>query len=122
MRLCAEHQDKLGEAIKTRGLDRFVRPNKYGEDPDPVLAATYAIVGNALQFGGAWILLPKDDGTVWCPICFLIYRTTQPGACACDNPECTNETRAASFERWVEHAADEQLRRYSSMPVEQSVH
>jgi hypothetical protein len=122
MQLCIGHQVKLDQAIKARGLDRHIHPNADDVEPDPVLGATYAIVGNALQFGGAWLLLPNTDGTSRCPICYLIHRTTQPNACACENPECTNESRTAGFEMWIDRAADEQLQRYSSIPLAQSVH
>lgn len=120
MQLCADHWDKLREALKERGLDKYISANAekaieaVKEDrPDPLAAATFAIYGNALDFGGLDLLIPDAEGAEKCPICYLKQMAIAEGACDCGNPECTPESRAAGFERWIQHAANEQLERFT---------
>lgn len=120
MQLCDDHWDKLKIALKERGLDKYVSENatkaidavKEGR-PDPLAAATFAIYGNAMEIGGLAVMTPEEDGSSKCPICFLKKMTVEEGACSCGDPQCTPENRAAGFERWIQHAATEQLERFS---------
>src|SRR5262245_849386 len=44
---------------------------------EPLMAAYFAILGNALNVAGMDIMAPNEDGTDRCPLCFLI------AACKC---------------------------------------
>lgn len=84
MKFCTDHWDKLREAIKSRGLWHLVakdgqellecikadldnkQDNKYY---DPLASATWMIYGNAMKYGGLYLMSTKPDGSYYCPLC-----------------------------------------------------
>ncbi len=116
--MCQPHWDKLRDAIKLRGLDDMIAKDgmqaaqQLAEGrPDPLLAAHNAIVGNAAAAAGLAIMSPNDDGSERCPICYLKEASFAAPSCDCGDPACTSESRADRFERWIEHAANDQSKR-----------
>lgn len=119
MRMCQEHWDKLKEALRERGLMGLVPQG--GEAaakllsegrPDPLMAAHNAIVGNAMDAFGIAIMMPNEDGSERCPLCYCkrqCFDNPCPGNCG--RPDCSPESNAAKFETWIERAADDQLTR-----------
>jgi hypothetical protein len=116
MKFCQPHWDKLKAAIEARGL--MSRVASSGEQaaaqlaagkPDPLMAAHNAIVGNALGKVGLELMMPNEDGTERCPICFLVKLSLESPRCECGDPTCTPQARAESSERWIDHAADDQI-------------
>lgn len=113
MKFCQPHWDKLKTALVERGLEPLMvktseamhrrmqvelRGDAHPADMfEPLMGAHNAILANALSAGGLALMAPKDDGSDWCPICFL-------KTCECGDPACPER-----FESWVEKAADEQL-------------
>jgi hypothetical protein len=86
MRMCDTHWQELRKAIADRGLESFVATNsenaaakleaqwKDGEAKgnfDPLMGAHNAILTNALELAGLYVLEPNDDGSERCPLCFL---------------------------------------------------
>jgi hypothetical protein len=116
MKFCQSHWDKLKSAIEARGLMSKVATS--GEQaaaqiaagkPDPLMAAHNAIVSNALGKVGLELMMPNDDGSDRCPICYLVKLSLAAPRCECGDPACTSQSRADNFERWIEHAADDQV-------------
>jgi hypothetical protein len=56
-------------------------------------------------------MAPNDDGSERCPVCYLKELSLAAPRCECGDPACTPESRAESFERWIERAADDELER-----------
>jgi hypothetical protein len=117
MKFCASHWEKLREAIKARGLWEFVAQD--GDEVvrrvidgltaekdarsnfEPLMGAHNAIVSNAMSNVGIELLVQNEDGSDKCPICFLqnLHDTN------CKDKDCPG----VFFDRWIEHAADDQL-------------
>lgn len=108
MKLCGDHWEKLREAIDARGLSRFVSASgeevarrvhlemcgDRGPDSfDPLMAANFAIWGNAVGIVGPYVMLVDGDGREYCPICEAV-------ACG-----------AHGESWWIDNAAEEQLQR-----------
>lgn len=111
MRFCENHWAELRQAIADRGLAKFTSPDgaeaarrlvagASGSDArsafDPLMGAHNAIVANALEWSGLTLMLPNDDGSERCPLCFLI------AGCDC---KARGETTCA-FATWITRAAD----------------
>lgn len=115
MKFCQDHHDKLKKAIDDRGLTRFIaKDGKTAFDltvrqlqrtdeskGDPLLNAYWAIVNNALSVIGLDLMAQNADGSDKCPICVL-------KTCGCSDPGC-----AERFEKWIEHAADDQREHFA---------
>lgn len=99
MKFCQDHWDSLRAAISKRGLDQFV--SKDGKELvskidladgsmafDPLMAAHMAIVGNAVEIGGLYLLTGD-----YCPICESI------------------KNGGPSADWWINNAADEQYQK-----------
>lgn len=113
MRICQAHWDELRAAIAAAGLSKFV--SNSGEQArerlqaqlqpgtpelegfDPLMNANFGIWVNAVEQGGNYLLLGKEDGTPFCPLCEL---------------EAHTETKAAE---WIEAATNEQSRRAAAL-------
>lgn len=107
MNMCTTHWARLRAAISARGMDEYVSKN--GQDAvsrivaglaeetlatyDPLIAASSAILGHALQLVGPSLLEPPAK----CPICFLKNAHER----VCRDPECKQD-----FEEWINLAAD----------------
>src|SRR5579859_4119178 len=98
MRFCDPHWKKLRAAFKERGLDKYVA--KDGAQaaldliegkPDPLMAAHNAILSNVMDRVGLEVMMPNEDGTERCPLCY-IQKLARESACTCGDPKCTPET------------------------------
>lgn len=89
MKFCKPHWDALKYLVEDRGLmglvassgeeamsrmaDQLQRPREedvvMASNFDPLAGATWAIYGNALELGGAYLIFPDDEGNMRCPIC-----------------------------------------------------
>lgn len=112
---CMAHWDKLRAAVTAAGLDGFVAEGgqlaarnlaseladgRTVDNYDPLMAAAFAIWGNAMSAVGVGLMAADPaTGKPPCPICFL---TSQHEA-DCADPACD-----ADFERWIEYAVSEQ--------------
>lgn len=106
--MCADHWEKLKDAIKARGIYHLVKDAKgvhaevveaveKGENtstPDPLFAAHNMIVSNCLNVAGLEIMQPNADGSERCPLCYLLKN------CPC------GEEAACPFNTWIDRAAD----------------
>jgi hypothetical protein len=120
MRMCQPHWEKLKQKIEERGISRLV--SKSGEVVagkiakeiesgagtketfDPLMSAHNAIVSNAMDTAGLEIMMPNEDGSDRCPICFLQQ------SCKCGAPDCKER-----YEQWVEFAARDAFERAKSL-------
>lgn len=107
MNMCQVHWDKLREAIRSRGLYRFVAPDgavaaRRAVDGafDPLMNAGMAIFTHAMDKVGLHLMAPGGDGTPPCPLCFL---KAQCPDTAHPKGECPY------FETWIDRAADDQF-------------
>lgn len=115
MRFCTRHWSDLKAAIESRGLgkfiaqkgeavvDRMVSQLENGpstENFEPLMGAHNAIVARALEIGGIELMMPNEDDSERCPLCFL-----QAG----HDAQCKEEGCKHSFEPWIGYAADEAL-------------
>lgn len=112
MKACQRHWDMLREAIRVRGLEDLVA--KDGEQAiknvvselegtanarstfDPLMAAYFMIVNNSLAYCGPVLMMPNEDGSQKCPICFIQQEHDK----VCLEPQCEK------FETWIERSAD----------------
>lgn len=115
MKLCLSHWDQLREAIKDRGLDKFVSNSGQQaaekmqaqlqpgtselEGWDPLLNANFAIWSNGLERGGLYLMGTDEQGNEYCPLCEL---------------EANTSTKA---ETWIKYAADEQYEKAKKLGV-----
>ena len=84
MKMCQEHWDACQKAIEQRGLNHLV--SKDGEellsrmvndlegkatkaDYDPLMDLNMMLTTEALRCGGLYLLIEKEDGTQYCPLC-----------------------------------------------------
>lgn len=118
--MCIDHWAKLRAALAERKLDKLIAADgmQAAADlvagrPDPLMAAHNAILSNAVDKVGLAIMMQNDDGSERCPICYLKALSLASPQCTCGDPACTPESIADGFERWIEIAADEQLKRIS---------
>ena len=112
MKICDTHWQALRKAIDDRGLTRFISKDGeqasqnmvaqlQGEDTkdhyDPLMAAVFAIWGNAIEAFGLDIMRPEAP----CPLCVLDQHVK----------ECTDEgcTMKQSGSDWIGYAADGQI-------------
>lgn len=115
MRFCEDHWTRLRGAIDMRGLSHLVAPDGHvaaqqmaqevqaGPSPvtyDPLMAAHWAIVSNATKFVGLALLMPNDDGSERCPLCFVTSQHLEH----CQDPGCT----VKDYDSWIDRAADDQ--------------
>lgn len=113
MKFCKDHWDKTRGAIALRGLDKLVAKDGAtaaadldAGRPDPLMYAHNAIVTNAVNAAGIGMMLAKDDGGEWCPICFLVEN------CRCGEGDACR----ARWESWIDLAADEAAERCGVVP------
>jgi hypothetical protein len=111
MKICQEHWNRLRTAIEERGLSHFVAKDgkvaannmvaelqgaNTKENYDPLMAANFAIWGNALECWG--IEMMTSDA---CPLCALDKHAA----------ECTEEScNKQSGSDWIRFAADGQFK------------
>lgn len=84
MRFCIEHWARLRAAIHEKGMSQLVassgaeavarlRAELEGTADDstydPLMSAHNAITARALQQGGLYLMMKKDDGSDYCPLC-----------------------------------------------------
>ncbi len=82
MKSCQKHWDQLRKAIEDKGLGHLVSKNgkqvaerlkKELKDEhtidDPLMSAWFAIMNNALESGGAYLLVMDENGNHYCPMC-----------------------------------------------------
>lgn len=127
MKFCADHWSRLRKAIDDRGLSALVAET--GEQAvknlaseleggagvdnfDPLMGAHNAIMGNALSVAGLAIFATKDDGSEWCPLCFLLEVVVPAHDRLCVDPECPGAT---DYEGWINIAADEQVAAWKAL-------
>jgi hypothetical protein len=113
MKFCKSHWDELRKALDDRGLmnlvakdsqqlmDKMAKEIADGQPSaatfDPLIGAHNAILSNALDIVGLDLMMPNDDGSDKCPLCYAITN------CRCNRgDEC-------DFRKWIDYAADEQL-------------
>lgn len=113
MKLCQDHWGQLRAAINERGLTKYVASDSEaaverlksqlqpGEPEhagfEPLINANFAICGNALEMGGAYLVLSsQDNGEPYCPICEA-------------SKKLDPESPQSKPEWWINNAADEQL-------------
>lgn len=103
VKFCAEHWADLKAKVDAAGLSSFI--SNGGEEAakrmvengfDPLMGAHNALVSNAMSTAGLAIMMPNDDGTDRCPLCFLI------NGCPCAEGE------ACSYRTWMDRAVAEQ--------------
>lgn len=104
MRFCADHWADLKAKVDAAGLSAFI--SNGGEeavrrmtedDFDPLMGAHNAIVGNAISTAGLAIMMPNEDGSDRCPLCFLITR------CGCGSGD------ACPYRTWPDRAVADQI-------------
>lgn len=101
MKMCQSHWEELRAAIDIRGLSKFVSQGgkaagalladevQHGRtigNWDPLMAANFAIFGNAIEIGGLYLM----TGDL-CPLCERTKHTGKPAA------------------EWIDFAANDQL-------------
>lgn len=103
MKFCTDHWQKLRAAIEARGLTRFVaKDGKHAAaqfvagKPDPLMDAHNRIVAHALDCRGIALMMPNEDGSDRCPLCFIKQ------TCACGALDCGER-----IEQWIEFAAND---------------
>ncbi len=82
MRFCKEHWEALSAAIKEKGLwglvsksgeaakNKFLKEIKGGYlIKDPLMTANFAIMNNAIERGGIYLLTNDENGKPYCPLC-----------------------------------------------------
>ncbi|HEY6154670.1 MAG TPA: hypothetical protein VIW07_13095 [Candidatus Udaeobacter sp.] len=129
MKMCMNHWTALKKAISTRGLMDFVAGSGEKcvkrqaaqfrsatitkETYDPLMAAYWAIAGNAmdlLQRNGmnALVMMTEQPGhPEWeCPICYLNWVSAEHDR-TCTEPTCT-KPKGQTFDDWINKAADGQ--------------
>jgi len=111
MKICDNHWKALRAAIEERGLAGFISkdaeaavqnltaafqdsPNK--DAFDPLMQASFAIWGNAIQAFGIEIIAANAP----CPLCAMDNHAME-----CKDANCNNE----SGSDWIKFAADDQL-------------
>lgn len=114
MKFCMDHWNALKAAVEARGLGHLIArsgdavagrvsteatqgPSK--ETFEPLLGAHNAILSNALRIAGLAVMMPNEDGSERCPLCFLI---TNCGCPEKGTPQC-------AFAKWIDHAADDMV-------------
>jgi hypothetical protein len=112
MKFCQPHWESLREAIRERGLYRFVAksgPEVMGkmvadhgeaENFEPLMGAHNAILSQIMRIGGIDVMMDNPDGTERCPICYANAKHKE----FCTDPVCTY-----SYDHFIERAADDAL-------------
>lgn len=116
MKFCMDHWTALRAAIEARGLSALVADTSEEvaskmvsettsgpsiDNFDPLMGAHMAIVSNAIGLAGLAVMMPNEDGSDRCPLCFL----TKSHAEGCTDPNCTVTT----YDHWIDRAADDAL-------------
>lgn len=117
MKFCQPHWDALRGEIERRGLSRLVAKGGTAaaermareiegtagpDDFDPLMAAHNLILNNAMDVckrAGASplvLMMPNEDGSDRCPLCFLNERHKE----GCEIADCT-----FSYDDWIQRAA-----------------
>ena len=88
MKMCQPHWDQLKKRIEELGLghlgaktgeqavkdmddalsDKEPTPESY----DPLMSANWMIFGNAIKYGGFYLMGAKEDGSEYCPLCEVL--------------------------------------------------
>ena len=110
MKICKNHWEQLKDAIKVRGLWDLVAPNGQAaiyrmqqelagtatdSNYDPLMTANYMISGQALNFGGIYLLTGD-----YCPLCEAEHHTQIPD----DFPEEIKKQGVAMY--WINGCTD----------------
>lgn len=85
MKICQNHWDQLRQSIKAKGLFDLVAASgaeavkqavgelqgeqKHLGNFDPLMAANWMLMGNALQMGGLYLMGQDKNGQEYCPVC-----------------------------------------------------
>jgi hypothetical protein len=110
------HWESLRAAIAERGLSSLVTDSgekaagnltdelergRTVDNYDPLMAAHMAILNNVMGLVGIDVMMPNEDGSDRCPLCFL----NADHAAKCTVDGCT----ITSYDHWIDKAADEQV-------------
>lgn len=129
MRFCDAHWGKLRAAIAERGLAHLVAvdgcravANAAAEmtagrtvtNFDPLMGAHWAIVNRVMDVTGLAVMLPNDDGSERCPLC---YAKEWHGA-TCTNPECAVD--ADTIEAWIPSVAEHMRAEWERLLAEEA--
>ena len=108
MRMCQEHWSQLKQLVEASGLGKLV--SKSGEEAsmrltkeltcgvdastfDPLMAAHNILLSHIMDVRGLALMLPNDDGSDRCPLCYMIE------SCGCGEAGCKTKS-----EQWLEYA------------------
>lgn len=84
MKICDTHWAKLRELIEARSMTHLIKTGQENmetmvdqingeptspKDYDPLMAANFMVMGQALKQGGLYMMGQKPDGSDYCPIC-----------------------------------------------------
>jgi hypothetical protein len=82
MKICETHWAELRAAVDAAGMGHMIAKSSQeafdnihmelagGEPPfDPLMACNWTITNNALASGGLYLMVNKEDGTEYCPVC-----------------------------------------------------
>lgn len=105
MQICKDHWAQLRAAINERGLSHLVSTsgidlssrlkkelNNEATIQDPLMGANFAIMSNALQHGGLYLMSVDENSNPYCPLCEALKHYG-------DNMD----------QQWIKFASDEQL-------------
>ncbi len=97
MKICERHVQALRNELITNGLEAFME-GEHGEGNFNAFWGAYAsICKNAINMAGFPVVMPNDDGSERCPICYIVESCEGGPQC---EPVCQGET-------WPVHAARE---------------
>ena len=121
LKFCQPHWNKLRTAIDARGLSGLVaqggenavarqfdqlQRSQNAEEAvtktnfDPLMGAHWAIVNNAMNLVGLSLMLPNEDGSERCPLCFIQGE---------HDANCTKDGCTYKYDTWIEFAARDML-------------
>lgn len=121
MKFCTTHWDALTAELARVGLGKFIAEDgaeaiqktaasientQQGVSDsaaqfEPLMAAHWAIVNNAMRLTGLALMLQNEDGTDRCPLCFI----TVDHKANCHMPGCTIE----NYDEWIVRAVEDQV-------------
>ena len=85
MQMCDKHWELICQAIKDNGIWHLVANDAAeaveriaAKNPDPLVAATMMIYGEAMKCGGPYLVMPRPDGGEYCPVCEAMVHATGP--------------------------------------------
>jgi hypothetical protein len=129
MKFCQSHWDALRSEIARVGLDKFVA--KDGNEAieklkgslvqaesldvdkpspsffEPLMSAHWAIVNNVISCVGLRLMVPNEDGTGKCPLCFIAADHLEH----CRMPDC----KIKNYDEWIIRAVADELEHAKSL-------